>query len=182
MYIYIHDRGGIPSSAIIDRVVGLCHRWSKLELHAYAPLQHAEKLPTFLPQLRTLKALGVWSRTMLPALDAPLLKTVRSDNFPLQSAPHHITHLALSGLSITELPLLSSFPDLVELRFTANYFDPVTTHFTITHPTIRCLSVSGITMLPFLTLPALEDLKYVDTIRSNSVPTCDTATTGSLIC
>ncbi|KAK0207675.1 hypothetical protein IW262DRAFT_524866 [Armillaria fumosa] len=158
------------SGNVPDRVMGLCHRWSKLELHAYAPLRHAEKLPTFLPQLRTLKALGTWSRIMVPALDAPLLKTVRSDNFPLQSAPHHITHLALSGLSIKELPLLSSFPDLVELRFTANYFDQVATHaLTITHPTIRCLSVSGTTMLPFLTLPALEHLHYVDTIRSNSV-------------
>ncbi len=176
--IFIHHCGGsVHNSAIIDSVMGLCHRWSKLELHAHAPLchgvdlpPHADKLPFSLPQLQTLKVRGTWSSYVVPVLDAPLLKTVRLNEFPLQSVPNHITHLALSKLSIEELPLLSSFPNLVELHFTPMCFtqDAAPTSM-ITHPTIRCLSVSGISMLPFLTLPALEHLQYMEISWNNSV-------------
>ncbi|KAK0185081.1 hypothetical protein F5146DRAFT_1125423 [Armillaria mellea] len=177
VYISTHDRDrGTQNSAIVDRVMDLCHRWSKLELHTYAPLyadpsRHAEKLPLFLPKLLTLKAQGTWSNHMILVLDAPLLKTVQLDNdLSLQSIPRHITYLTLSGLSMKELPSLSSFRNLVELRFEAGSVDQSANHAsTITHPTIRYLSVSGITMLPFLTLPALEHLRYVDTVRSNRV-------------
>ncbi|KAK0444735.1 hypothetical protein EV421DRAFT_1799307 [Armillaria borealis] len=176
VYIFVHHPGGSThSSTIIDRIMGLCHRWSKLELHAHASLcvgpPYVDKLPSFFPHLRTLKVLGTWSSSIVPVLDAPLLKTVRlDDQLPLQSVPNHITHLALSNLSIEELPMLLSFPNLVELHFKVKYStqDAAPTS-TITHPTIRCLSVSGTSMLPFLTLPALEHFQYVDRIRANSV-------------
>ncbi len=174
VYIFVHHPGGSThSSTIIDRIMGLCHRWSKLELRVNAPLcVDRHKLPSFFPQLRTLKVLGTWSSFVVPTavLDAPLLKTVRLDDVPLQSVPNHITHLAISDISIEVLPMVLSFPNLVELRFKTRYFtqDAATTS-TITHPTIRCLSVSSTAMLPFLTLPALEHFQYVDRIRVNSV-------------
>ncbi|PBK66851.1 hypothetical protein ARMSODRAFT_1086639 [Armillaria solidipes] len=161
VYISTQHYGSVHNLTIFDRVMSLCHRWSTLELHAHGPM-YERQLPSFFPQLRTLKVRGPWSSCMVPVLDAPLLKTVRLDDFPLQSVPNHITHLALSKLSIEELPLmLSSFPNLVELHFKAKYFtqDAAPTS-TITHPTIRCLSVSGTSMLPFLTLPALEYFQY----------------------
>ncbi len=175
VYIFVHHPGGrTHSSTIIDRIMCLCHRWSKLELHVHAPLcvdpPYVDKLPSFFPHLRTLKVLGTCSSSIVPVLDAPLLKTVRLSYVPLQSVPSHITHLALSKLSIEELPILLSFPNLVELHFKVRYFtqDAAPTS-TIIHPTIRCLSVSGTSMLPFLTLPALEHFQYVDRIRVNSV-------------
>ncbi|PBK91751.1 hypothetical protein ARMGADRAFT_1013546 [Armillaria gallica] len=156
VYISTQHYGNVHSLTILDRVMSLSHRWSTLELHAHGPM-YERKLPSFFPQLRTLKVEGPWSRSMVPVFDAPLLQTVRSGDFPLQSVPNHITHLALSKLSIEELPMLLSFPNLVELHFKAKYFTrDVAPTSTIKHPTIRCLSVSGISILPFLTLPALE--------------------------
>ncbi|SJL17761.1 uncharacterized protein ARMOST_21322 [Armillaria ostoyae] len=143
VYISTQHYGSVHNLTIFDRVMSLCHRWSTLELHAHGPM-FERKLPSFFPQLRTLKVRGPWSSCMVPVLDAPLLKTVRLVDFPLQSVPDHITHLALSKLSIEELPMLSSFLNLVELHFKAKYFTrDVAPTSTITHPTIRCLSVSG---------------------------------------
>ncbi|KAK0444703.1 hypothetical protein EV421DRAFT_2034743 [Armillaria borealis] len=169
VYISTQYYGNVRNLTILDRVMSLCHRWSTLELHAHGPM-YERQLPSFFPQLRTLKVRGTWPSYLVPVLDAPLLKTVRLDDFPLQSVPKHITHLALSILSIKELPVLLSFSNLVELRFMTKYFtqDAAPTSM-VTHPTIRCLSVSGISMLPFLTLPALEHLRYDDRTEGSSV-------------
>ncbi|KAK0207697.1 hypothetical protein IW262DRAFT_1418887 [Armillaria fumosa] len=173
VYISIESYGGrVHSSTIIDRVMGLCHRWSKLELHAHGSMPR--QMPSFLPQLRTLKVRGSWSSEVVPVLNAPLLKTVRSDDFSRQLVPYHITHLALSRPSIEGLlPALPLFSNLIELRdFTPKYFAQSVAPGTspITHPTLRFLSVSGISILSFLTLPALECFQYsLDTTEDSSV-------------
>lgn len=92
------------------------------------------------------------------------------DQCPLQSVklPRHITHLALGALFIGTLPLLSSFPNLVELHFTSKSPQEASTSM-ITHPTIRCLFISGISTLSFLALPALEHLQCEDITPENDV-------------
>ncbi|KAK0203199.1 hypothetical protein DFS33DRAFT_1345728 [Desarmillaria ectypa] len=167
VYFLIRRYGeNIHKSTALDRVMGVSHRWSKLELHG--PLYVG--LPCFFPQLRTLNIGSTCSSHTVPVFNAPLLEMVRWDyKLPLQSVPNHITHLALSSRPIEALPLLSSFPNLVELHFTSNYPSQEAPSSVITHPTIRCLFVSDISMLPFLALPALEHFQYKDRTENNSV-------------
>ncbi|KAK0488501.1 hypothetical protein IW261DRAFT_1439727 [Armillaria novae-zelandiae] len=138
VYIYVGSYGEHVhrSSTIIDHVIGLCHRWSKLELHGNGPIRSQHQSPSLFLQLRTLKMQGTWSRHIISVLDAPLLKTIWLDNFAMQPVPHHATHLALSRLSIKEVPVLSSSLNLVELHdFTPNGFpEDAAPTSTITHP------------------------------------------------
>ncbi|PBK91760.1 hypothetical protein ARMGADRAFT_1105214 [Armillaria gallica] len=101
----------------------------------------------------------------------PLLKIVLlNDKLPLQSVPGHTTHLALSVLSIEKLPMLPLFPNPIELHFSLYHAPDSVTPIPITiHPTIRCLYIRGIRMLPFLALPALEHLHYQDICESSSI-------------
>ncbi len=158
----MYSNAGNHEKDIMARVTKLAHRWSKLKIEG----QQYENFPPSFPALRTLSASSIFKGDVY-FFDAPLLRTVRlGADVALQSfvLPSHITHLALAWLYAEDFPQLQLYPCLVELHF-SSYFvdgsDPIPS--TITHPTIRCLSVSEESFLEFLVLPALEDLR----IRSN---------------
>ncbi|KAK0216644.1 hypothetical protein EDD85DRAFT_995402 [Armillaria nabsnona] len=156
--LFMYSNGDNHEKDIMARVTKLAHRWSKLKIEG----QQYEHFPPSFPALRTLTASNIFKGDVY-FFDAPLLRTVRlGDDVTLQSfvLPSHITHLSLAWLYAEDFPQLQLYPCLVELHF-SSYFvdgsDPIPS--TITHPTIRCLSVSEESFLEFLVLPALEDLR-----------------------
>ncbi|KAK0457225.1 uncharacterized protein EV420DRAFT_513680 [Desarmillaria tabescens] len=153
----MYSNGNIHEKNVLARITNLAHRWSKLEIQG----RQYENFPPAFPALRTLTASYIFTGDVY-FFDAPLLRTVRlGDSVALHSfvLPSHITHLSLSRLCVEDFPCLKLYPSLVELHFKSVHFYDGETPLTITHPTIRCLSVSGIYLLSFLILPALEDLR-----------------------
>ncbi|SJL16025.1 uncharacterized protein ARMOST_19540 [Armillaria ostoyae] len=160
--LFMYSNGGNHEKDIMARVTKLAHRWSKLKIEG----QQYENFPPSFPALRTLTASNIFKGDVY-FFDAPLLRTVRlGDDVVLKSfvLPSHITHLALAYLYAEDFSQLQLYPCLVEFHF-SSYFvdgsDPIPS--TITHPTIRCLSVSEESFLEFLVLPALEDLRICST-------------------